>query len=250
MVGFLLLAAQISADPATAVRELQAAIQAEPAKESNYTDLGNLLLSTQNFREAEIVLKHARTRFPQSAQAALSLGVAHYGQRQFPEAVGSFLDANKLDPDAEQPIAFLGRTLEHAGDRQPEVVEAFASFSRAHPKNFLGFFLSGKASHSEAALRKAIELNPGFWESHLELGNLLEASHDFAGAARSYQAAAKLAPKNPVPHYRLSRVYARMGDPAKASAERALHEKLSSDEKAELDRRQAAARHLDLKVNP
>ena len=51
-----------------------------------------------------------------------------------------------------------------------------------------------------------------------------------------------------MPHYRLARLYDRTGQSEKAAAERALHEKLSAEEKAELERRQAATKHLKLQV--
>src|SRR5262245_14963726 len=86
-------AASSSADPARAVVELQQAIRKNPQIESNYTELGNLLLRTQNFSEAILVLDAARAKFPNSAQAALSAGVAYYGLRRFPESVAAFLDA-------------------------------------------------------------------------------------------------------------------------------------------------------------
>lgn len=250
MVALLLLAAQISADPAKALAKLQDAIRADPSKESNYTDLGNLLLSTQNFREAAIVLEHTRAKFPHSAQAALSLGVAYYGQRRFDDAITAFLEAAKLDPDAEQPVAFLGRVLDNAGARQQEVAEAFDAFAKRQPKNFLGHYLSGKLTKSETSLRRAIALNARCADCYVELGGLQESKRAFAEAEKSYLAAARLNPKDPAPHYRLSRVYARLGEAEKAAAERARHEKLAAAEQEELDRRQAATRHLDIKVQP
>ncbi|MFO0282185.1 MAG: tetratricopeptide repeat protein, partial [Acidobacteriota bacterium] len=136
-----LLAAQLSNDPARAVSELQAAIRANPLVEENYTQLGNLLLSTQNFREAIVVLEYARTKFPASAQAALSLGVAYYGARRFEDAVKGFVEASKLAPDVEQPVLFLGRIWEHAGEHEAEVVERFRAYSLAAPRSALGHFL-------------------------------------------------------------------------------------------------------------
>jgi tetratricopeptide (TPR) repeat protein len=250
MLVLFVLAMQVSADPGKALADLQSAIRTNPSKESNYTDLGNLLLSTQNFKEAAVVLEHARTRFPQSAQAALSLGVAYYGQRRFDDAIAAFLDAAKLDPDAEQPVAFLDRMLDTAGSRESEMAEAFSAYAKRQPKNFLGHYLVGKVTKSEPELRRAIALNPKCSDCYVELGGVQESQRAFDEAAKSYTAAARLSPRDPVPHYRLSRVYARLGDAEKASAERALHEKLAAAEQAELDRRQAATRHLDLKVQP
>lgn len=248
MLALLLFALQGAADPAQAVSQLQQAIRSEPGRESNYTDLGNVLLRTQNFREAAMVLENARTRFPDSAQVCLSLGVAYYGQRRFPDAVGAFLDAQKRNPDAEQPVAFLGRMLEHAGDRTEDVKGAFARFAQSHPRNFLGHFLHGKASADAAALRRSIALNPNYWESHFELGSLLEKSQNYSNAAVELEKAAQLSPRNPAPHYRLFRIYTRLGQEAKAGSARQRHELLTAQEKQEVDRRQSETKHLDLEV--
>ena len=238
----------MSSDPARAVVQLQEAIRKNPDVESNYTDLGNLLLGTQNFKEAALVLEAARAKFPASAQAALSAGVAYYGLRRFSDAVAAFLDAGRLDADAEQPVAFLSRMAENWAERKPDVVALFAAYARRHPGSALAHFALGRATADAAELRQAIKLDPRFPDAHIELGSVLESQRDFAGAIAAFRRAVDLAPKNPIPHYRLSRLYVRTGDSAKAEVERALHEKLSAEEKAELDRRQAATKHLKLQV--
>jgi tetratricopeptide (TPR) repeat protein len=242
--------AAVSLPPDRAVVALQEAIRKNPRVESNYTDLGNVLLRTQNFSEAALVLETARARFPDSAQAALSAGVAYYGLRRFPDAVAAFLDAGRLDSTAEQPIAFLSRMAETWGDRKSDVVALFTAYTRKHPQSAIGHFALGRATGDAAALQKAIKLDPSRAEAHAELGAVLESKRDFTGAIAAFQRAAELAPKDPVPHYRLSRLYARTGDSAKADAERALHEKLAAEEKAESDRRQGATQHLRLQVRP
>jgi eukaryotic-like serine/threonine-protein kinase len=248
---FLLLALFLQQDGAArAVVELQEAIRQNPQIESNYTDLGNLLLGTQNFSEAVLVLETARSKFPSSAQAALSAGVAYYGLRRFSDCVAAFLDAGRLDPDAEQPIAFLNRMPENWADRKNDVIALFTAYAKTHARSALAHFALGRATGDVAELREAVKLDPRRADAHLELGIVLEKQNDFAGAIEVLRRAADLAPKNPVPHYRLSRLYARTGDSVRADAERALHEKLSAEEKAELDRRQAATKHLDLKVRP
>jgi tetratricopeptide (TPR) repeat protein len=250
MLAFLLLALQVGGDPARMVMQLQQAIRAEPGRESHYTDLGNLLLGTQNFKEAALVLETARGRFPGSAQVNLSLGVAYYGQRRFPEAVGAFLEAAERDHDAEQPVAFLGRILEHAGERATDVKAVFARYAKEHPQSALGHYLFGKAAGDAAALRRSIAINPNIWDSHFELAGLLEKSSDYASAALEFEKAAKLSPKNPAPQFRLFRVYTRLNQSAKAAAAKARFDTLTAQEKAELDKRQAATKHLDLKVRP
>lgn len=235
---------------AQAVRALQEAIRRDPSRESNYTDLGNLLLKTSNFAEAILVLEYAKPRFPQSAQVALSLGVAYFGQRRFDDAAGAFLDASALDGDAPQPVMFLSRTADQLGNRRAAAVAAAEAFVARQPGSLWGHYLKGKLSGEEAALRQAIAIEPKFPDAHFELGAVLENRRDFAGAAREFETAARLNPRSPAPHYRLMRVYARLGQTAKADAARASHEKLTEAEKQELDRRQAGAKKLDLKVQP
>lgn len=245
---FLALLGQAGAvavsDPAREAVRLRDAIQTQPEIESNYTDLGNLLLRTQNFPQAASVLEAARSRFPSSAQVALSLGVAYYGQRKFGEAVGAFIETGKLAPEIEQPVAFLSRLQEHWGDRREDAVALFRDYAKRNPSSPLALFALGKATSDAALLRQAVKANPRMADAHFELGSALEAQRDFAGAIESYRQAAQLAPRKPDPHYRLARLYARTGDRVKADAERALHEKLSAEEKAELERRQAATKHL------
>jgi tetratricopeptide (TPR) repeat protein len=251
---FLMLAQQSgavpSSSPAEAVIQLQDAIRKNPETESNYTDLGNLLLRTQNFGEASLVLQAARAKFPRSAQPALSLGVAYYGLRRFQDSVAAFLVAGRLDPAAEQPVGFLNRMSEHWGDRRNDVINLFAAYAKSFPRSALAHFVLGRATGDTGELRRAIELNPGAPDVHIELGAVLEKQRDFPAAIAAFRRAAELAPKNPIPHYRLARLYARSGDSKRAEAERALHEKLSAEEKAELDRRQAATKHLQLTVRP
>lgn len=231
-------------DPAKQVIALQEAIRREPDTESHYTELGNLLLQTQNFREAILVLEAARPRFPASAQVMLSLGVAYYGQRRFPDAVGALVEAGRRDPDAPQPIAFLTRIREHWTGRTEDVHALMAAFAERHPRSGLAQFALGRATGDAARLKQAIALEPRMAEAHFELGEVLEAQRDWPGAIAAFRDAARLAPGNPVPHYKLSGLYARTGDAAKAAEQRALHEKLAAAEKAEMDRRQAATKHL------
>lgn len=235
---------------ARTVVDLQNTIRKNPEVESNYTELGNTLLKTQNFSEAALVLEAARKKFPRSAQAALSLGVAYYGLRRFGDSVAAFLDAGRLEPSAEQPIAFLARMPDNWGDRKAEIVSLFSGYAQGNPGSALGHFALGRATSDAAELRRAIELNPRMPDAHMELGSVLEKQKDYAGAITSFRRASGLAPKNPVPHYRLARLYARTGDAEKAAFERELHEKLAAAEKAELDRRQAATQHLQLTVRP
>jgi tetratricopeptide (TPR) repeat protein len=244
------------------VIELQKAIQLAPREESYVFDLAYVLLLHQNFDVAIQLLERARKIFDRSAQLELALGIAYYGQRKFSEAVDAFLRTTELAPQIEQPYVFLGRIISHAEGRLGEVTERFASFAKANPRNYLGHFLQAKgliaqmgpspagalADQAERLLKKSIRLNPNFWESNFELGLLLEGKRDFAAAARHLERAIQLSPKTPAPHYRLARVYDRLGNAEAAQAERVLHEKLTAEERTAIEKHAAGLKRLELVV--
>jgi tetratricopeptide (TPR) repeat protein len=223
-----------------AIVEYRQVVALRPFDEGSYFELSQAFLRKQKFAEALAVLQDAHARFDKSAQIELATGVAFYALRRFPEAIDSFLRTIQLAPEVEQPYVFLGRMIDVAEAKMPDVSGAMATFASSQPKNYLSSFLYAKAlaaqqadpSQTEPLLRKSIALNPNFWESHFEMGNALEHNSDFAGAAAEYEKSAALNPKDATTHYRLARVYDRLGKREQAAAQRALHAKLAEQEKA------------------
>ncbi len=242
-----------------AVAELQHAVRLSPYEEAYYFDLAHALLEQQDFDAAVRVLEAGLKIFEKSAQLELALGTAYYGQRRFADAVGAFLKTITIAPQIEQPYVFLGRILDQAGDRLAEITAKFAAFARSNPQNYLASFLWAKALiadlapagdreravQAEALLRKSIELNGQFWESHFELGALLERQRNYSQAAEELDRAARLNPKNSAVHYRLARLYDRLGRPDKAAAERTLHQKCEAEERATVEKAAGGMRALD-----
>ena len=236
--------------------ELQQAIRKSEFEESYYFDLANVLLQHQNFDAVIQLIEASRRIFARSAQLELVLGVAYYGQRRFGEAVGSFLRTIAIDRSVAQPYVFLGRILEHAGDRLPEIIERFRARAAAMPKDFMAQHLYGKAlaasggetANAEAALRSSIALRNDFWESHYELGLLFEKERNFEGAAKELERSIALNPNAPAPHYRLARVYDRLGRREDAAGERSLHEKLTAEEKVAMEKHVSGVKRLELVI--
>jgi tetratricopeptide (TPR) repeat protein len=222
-----------------AIEEYREAVRLGPYEERYRFDLAQALLGHEEFGQAAEVLEDAHKVFDRSAQIELALGVAYYGQRRFPEAVNSFLRTIELAPEVAQPYVFLGKMLDQAGDRLPEVERRFAEFQSANPENPTAYLLRAKAmaaagedtAEIEKLLRKSIALKNDGWESHYELGILLEGRRDFAAAAAELERSAKLNPDVAATHYHLARVYDRMQRPQDAARERARHAELTAREK-------------------
>ena len=227
------------------LRHLKQAVQLQPYEESLHYDLGYFHLRQQDFDAAREAFLAGREYFDKSAAIEIGLGIAAYGQRSFEEAIDRFLRAAELAPGMEQPHAFLGRLLQHASERIDEVEERMRIFHEEHSKNYFGPFLYGQVllanlggrpdpeslSSIEALLRESIERNGDFWESHYELGVLLEKKREFQAAEEHLERAANLNPESSKPHYRLARVYQRLGKAKEAKRQWELHKRIAERER-------------------
>jgi len=233
-------------DWAKATAELKTALELDPYEEDTHFRLAQAFLLRQDFSSAVSVLEAAKKIFARSPQIELALGVAYYGLRRFPEAVDQFLKTMKLAPDVPQPYVFLGRILDHASDRLPEVIERFAQFEARNPNNYLGYLLHAKGliaqvppagfpPEAQAAfelLQKSLALQEDDAEGHYLLGVLLDRKGDLKDAAAHLERSIQLDPRGSAAHYRLARVYDRLGRKQEADEQRVLHEKLSEEENA------------------
>ena len=233
-------------DWANAASQMSEVVKLNPYSEQARFELARVYLVQQDFPSAARVLENARKTFDKSAQIELALGVAYYGQRKFSEAVQQFLKTMDLAPDVPQPYLFVGRILDQATDRVPELTRRFAEFERQNPESYLGYFLHAKAlvaqlppsgfpAEAQSALdlvRKSLALKEDEAESHYLAGVLLERKREFATAATELERSVQLKANDAAAHYRLARVYDRLGRRDDAEKQRALHEKLSEEEKA------------------
>lgn len=221
------------------IAEWQTAIRLRPYEENLYFNLAQELLQLQKFQGALETLDAGVKIFDKSAQLQLARGVALYGLRRFPEAIDAFLLTIQLAPEVEQPYVFLGRMLDVAESRLPAVTEVLAAYFKSKPNDPISSLLYGKAlaaasgdpAEIEALLRQSIRLKDTLWESHFELGLILERRRNFEEAAHELERSVQLNPDEPTPHYRLARVYDRLGKTTEAAQERALHERLSQKAK-------------------
>ena len=233
-------------DWSNAAAQMSSALKLNPYDEAAHFQLAQMFLKQQDFASAVDVLQNARKIFDKSAQIELALGVAFYGQRKFTEAVDQFLRTIQLAPDVPQPYVFLGRILDHANERLPEVAARFAEFEARNPDSYLGYQLHAKAivaqlpatgfpAEALAALdlvQKSLAKKEDEAESHYLAVMLLDRKREFGQAATQFERSINLTAKDSAVHYRLARVYERLGRKEEAEQQRALHQKLSEEEKA------------------
>ncbi len=222
-----------------AAAEYERAIQLSPYEESFYFEAAHTYLLRQQFDAAVKILEHGGKIFDKSAQLELALGVAYYGQRRFADATNAFLRTIDIDPAVRQPYIFLGKMLDQASDRLPDILRRFEAWAASNPKDPMAQLIYAKGllaaggnpavlTQAERLLRASIGLIADQWESHYELGVLLEKQRKFQEAAAELERSIAISASQADAHYHLSRVYDRLGEPDKAAAERAIHERLTA----------------------
>ena len=243
---------EANGQPAKAVAELQAAIRLKPGEEAYYFAVVEMMLRHYDFNGAVQQSEAALKKFPKSAQLTLASGVAYYGLNQSEPAIGKFLQTISLDPSIDQPYVFLARVINHAHSHLPVLTQRFAEYQERNPRSYLGYFMHAKALDAqfkepelaEKLLLRSIELNPEYWESHYELGILLEKRGAIEDAEKEFRKTTELNPQEPSPHYRLCRVLARLGRTADAQVEAAAMQKATEEYRDDLNRRLATVRRL------
>ena len=222
---------ETSGKPDLAAEQYRALLILLPYDEPSHAAYGQALLRMGRFNEAASFLEDARRKFDKSPQIELAFGVALYTQRRFGPAGERFLKVIDLAPEVPQPYIFLARMIDQLPERLPEIRARAEAWLRMEPKNGFAPFVVARAGltdpEAKPLLLEAIRRDATVWEFPFELGQLLERERDYSGAAAAYEKAVALNPKMPEPHYRLARVYDRLGSAPKAARERALHEKLT-----------------------
>ena len=221
---------------AEAAPHLEAAWQANKIDPQIAFDWAQLLFRKPDFQAGASVIEPALAVHPKDPQLVLALGVARYGERRFDDAIAAFLKVIGIDPTIPQPYMFLARMLEQAGPRLAEITRADEKWAAANPRNAKAqstlavALLAADPTSARGAmlLQKSIELDPGDWQPHYELGVLFERERKYAEAAAELNRAIQIDPKQPMPHYHLGRVYDRLGQADRAAAEREIHRKLTA----------------------
>jgi tetratricopeptide (TPR) repeat protein len=227
-----------------AIVHYQEAQRLSPYSDEVLFKLAQTYLLMQDFPKAIAVLEEGRKTFMGVAQLELALGIAYYGQRRFSDAVDSFLAVMRMAPEVAQPYYFVGKMLEHASDRLPEITEQAINFEKIAPQSPLGYVLHARtimrqlppsqypaeAARAQALLEKALEIKEDQPDAHYLMGTLLERKKDYETAVTHLERSIELDATALEPHFRLAVVYNRLGRKEDAARERALHEKLSEEE--------------------
>lgn len=225
-----------------AVRAFDHAISLEALKESNYLDLGTILIEANYLPVALEVAKKAIERIPKSSRAYALKGLIETRQNHYTEARQSYSQALERDPNSAEASLGLARAQWASGMNQESTATLEAGIRR-FPQDALHYQELGMLllklekpgdltveSRATSLLEKALVLDSSLAESHFLLGNLALAREQAQEALPHLEAAAKLDPSKSKIHFALSRAYRRLGRSDEATEEMRLHEKLKAAE--------------------
>ncbi len=210
---------------AEAIELLRGVTAAEPKNVEAHLLLGSLLQEAGQREECLKQLTAAVSLRPDSAEAQNALGEAYNAFGEGKSARGRFEKAVDLDGKFAPARVNLGALLLEAGEAGAaakqldtavgllgdNVDAAYPLYLRA--KIYAG---SGEAQKAEAALERAVKLQPGFAEAWSDLGAVRQTMRDSRGAMAALRRAVELKPDDAVAQRRLGMEYLDEGNAAEA----------------------------------
>lgn len=241
-----------------ALAAFQRSISRNPTEESNYLDLVRLL-ADETFSEywldasrgprlrwhlALQALDRGVEKLPASARLIETRGFVQAKLDYTREAIQSYARALELDPDSAKAHLGLGVSQRLAGNTR-EAGETFERGIRQFPGDASFYqeygLLLAKAgdsgdeaarTRSAALLRKALDLDASLVEPRYQLGQLALAQGNAEEAARHFESAVQLAPRESKLRYGLVRAYRRLGRQQQAREQAGKYRQLKAAEEA------------------
>ena len=230
-------------DPLNAVREYERAATLDPS-EQNYFEWGSELLLHRAVAPAVAVFKKGSLAHPDSSRLLVGLGAALFSAGSYDDASRELCHASDLSPDDSTPYLFLGKMDVSSPTLFPCIEGKLARFLKNQPANawanyYFAMSLVKKDREANnsvdiqqalALLEKSVSLDAKFGEAYLQLGNLYAAQGASDKAIAAYTKAIEATPSLSEPHYRLSLLYKRSGQKAKADQEIQLYKQVDKTE--------------------
>ncbi len=230
-------------DSLAAIQSYQSAVRQAPQIEEYRFALGLELLRHQTHEPAILVFEKAVQDFPTSSSLRIALGVAYFLVDRDADASRVLLQAMRLDPESAMAAEYLGEMqLIQTASPDPAAVRQLCRFADVHPSQgraqaVCGGLLLRTEQPALERLRKAAQLAPEEPIARCQLGKALEADQNWAAARTETEACARLQPDSPEAHYRLARIYRKLGLTDAARREEQLRAEADRKQTAENERR-------------
>ena len=223
------------AKPIESTAEFDRAIALRPNFAPTYFSAGLAAASFSNLNRATEMLAKALRLDPGLPGVRYNYALALARDSEFAESEKQIdIELAAKSPRAAIPVelwklkardAYSQKKWQDAVDSYGKVLEFQSNLPEAYAAVGEALYSLNRFQQGEAALRKALALDPEDGNSHETLGKLYQDEGKLDDAIVQFEAATRLMPGNREPIYRLLRIYSRMGDTANAAK---LQDKLQS----------------------
>ncbi len=163
----------------------------------------------QKFAEAVNSYQNAIKLQPQNADLYFNLGIALTNINQFDEAVAAYQTATTIKPTFFEAHGNLGTVLQRLG-KLDEAITCYQKGLSINPQDARGHFNLGTALRDQGSLsaaiksyEKAIALFPNYTDAYNNLGETLRDYGDMDAAVKNYQEALSRNPDHPNANYNM-----------------------------------------------
>lgn len=206
---------------ALSVDELALAIHDSPNDALTFVYYGSALMKAGNLPDSERAFDRAAHLDPKMERAHLGLGSVRLRTGKLEGAKKDFQEAVRLNPKDTE--AYLG--LAQANYRlgwATEAISALQKITEIAPRTGPAWYFLGKiygeahqSDKAMEALQHAVQIEPNRAEYWRDLGQTSQFYAKLDDAEKQYRKALHLSPNDPLTHFWLGQVYARMADTPK-----------------------------------
>lgn len=220
-----------------AAQAFQKAVELAPTVEQYRLNLALELVRHATFEPAATVLDQAATIFPRSPRVRTLLGIVYYAMAKVDEAVASLIAALDLEPRFAPAREYLARVTLDEQTAGQKAVEALC-----RQRDAVCAAAQLRANRDDAAAFADLKRWAGSAGGTLrcELARAYEWREQWAAARVEMEVCVKSAPQNPQFHYRLARIYQRLGLAGQARREADLQQATTRGAAEEIERRERA----------
>jgi len=214
-------------------------VEKVPAREQDWRELGMLFLRHGRLQGAQAVLARALGSFPESAQLHYGLGWALQEGGKFEAAREAFQRALELNPAFAEAALRLAYSYSAQG-KYAEAVKVYEGILHSHPQSYEAHYFLAEClvrmggpmlNRAITLLQKAVALNAGSFDSHVQLGRIFLEMGRPIEAQRELEQALSLNPELDGAHYLLAQSYAQSGQSKSAAKEIEAFQRLKQQER-------------------
>lgn len=175
------------------------------------------------------------------------LGLAQFRLGRYREAIGKYAAALERDPGVDASREGLGFLYYVTGDLEKARSVIEAGLKNPNADHYL-FHLEAMVLYRASpqlrvqaldAINRSLQANARFAPSYFLRGKIRMEQNDLPGALADFEHAIELDPKYPLPYYKMTQIYARLGRVQQAAAARRRFSELGNLREEEVLARQA-----------